>query len=642
MDIISLCPLRVGCFTWQAHTGAYALTVVVKATFRLEQDRAVLAPDQERVLDQEQTWDADPKRSVYAPSDRAPYKARADVMLVGHAYAPHGQPVRSLVARMQVGKIDKSIEVWCDRGFRIHDHQLLEGPRFVTMPLAWERAAGGPDNPAGMSFDATPDRYGMVAIPNLQPVGLYVARRSDTFAAVGFGPVRSTWPARVQKVGPHASAFRDPGWEKWALPAEIDVGYFQAAPPDQQVEEIQPNESIVLENLHPEHPRLITALPGIRPRAIVDRATGEREEVALVGDTLWIDTDRRLCCVVWRGRIGLRYAEEAGRIAVWVDGMPMVDSAEVPSSALNLSVSEGEADIATMTLVGSFVAKGEPTLPFAPGISKLPEGLAADIAQWARMTGDGTGTMMAPMAEFAEKTLPFRLEARDRKDLAETIPPPPQAGVAPPPFIHSSADRLLEVEADEPAPARVNVAPPPMIGPLATVETARNVAEAAPVLQEPDAPEAAGNDGRIEAAEDVVELSIEETATIAAEIAEGQMERTKVLEAHSLSERAWGKNEARWDAAMEEEQGRGRNTLRGAYDAAYVKRVEGYRGTIAVEEYARLVVGLERGKVEEALDGLAIQRKALMPIVRLWARKVARDANVGAKMTMVLRETRLT
>src|SRR5262245_25677233 len=115
------------------------------------------------------------------------------------------------------------------------------------MPLRYERAAGGPgtSNPAGMRFDAPPDRYGMVRIPNLQPTGCQVAQRGDRFEPIGFGPIAPQWPGRVD---------------------------FNAAPRDQWVESIRPDERIVLEGLHPDHAQLTTRLPGIRPYAVVEGA----------------------------------------------------------------------------------------------------------------------------------------------------------------------------------------------------------------------------------------------------------------------------------------------------------------------------------------------------------------------------------
>lgn len=327
MDLVSLCPLHAWGFVWQSQDGRHAQTVVVKATFTLAPGKVTLAEEQDVANEEDGYWNDDPTRSVVAPSDKAPYKLRADVVLVGHAYAPNKQPTRSLMARLIVGDLDKAIEVFCDRAFRIHDGQLLEGPRFTKMRLSWERAAGGVDasNPIGIRFDAPPDTYGMVPIANLQPPGLFVSKRSDVFGPVCYGPIGPGWPGRKDRLSRAAANFPLPGWTDAPLPEGLDPTYFQAAPADQQVAELRPNERIVLENLHPEHARLVTALPGLRPRALVERATGEREEVTLVADTLLIDTDRGVCVVVWRGRIGLRHAQEAGRISV-----TMAEETEAP------------------------------------------------------------------------------------------------------------------------------------------------------------------------------------------------------------------------------------------------------------------------------------------------------------------------
>ena len=37
------------------------------------------------------------------------------------------------------------------------------------------------------------------------------------------------------------------------------------------MERLRDNERLVLENLSPQHPRLATSLPGVRPRAFTDR-----------------------------------------------------------------------------------------------------------------------------------------------------------------------------------------------------------------------------------------------------------------------------------------------------------------------------------------------------------------------------------
>src|SRR5262249_35084009 len=117
MIVTSLCPLRVSQVPWRMRNGASALTVVVKGTFDLAPGELRLADNQEDPNETENFWDDDPHRSVHAPSDLALFKPRADVVLVGKAFAPKGAPARSLLARLAVAGVDKSIEVCADRSW---------------------------------------------------------------------------------------------------------------------------------------------------------------------------------------------------------------------------------------------------------------------------------------------------------------------------------------------------------------------------------------------------------------------------------------------------------------------------------------------------------------------------------------------
>src|SRR3569832_1582547 len=101
MDVVSLCPIRAGALVWQPRPGALTLTVVCTATFALRPGEAVLATHQDALND-----DENPARSVYSPGDLVPMKPRADVLLVGHAFAPKGEGVRSLVARLATSGVD--------------------------------------------------------------------------------------------------------------------------------------------------------------------------------------------------------------------------------------------------------------------------------------------------------------------------------------------------------------------------------------------------------------------------------------------------------------------------------------------------------------------------------------------------------
>ncbi len=581
MDLVTLCPLATSKIVWQAHSGAFALTVIVKATFVLNPGMSTLASEQQPIAERCQFHDDDPRRGVHVPCEVVPYKPRADVVLVGRAYAPDKQSASSLVTRVVVGDMHKAIE---------------------------------------MRFDGS-----------------------------------STWPGRTKGFGSLSTSSLADGWNNKPLPVKFDPRFFQIAPPDQQVAEIRPDERIILENLHPAHPQLVTSLPNLHPRAVADRATGEREEVKLVGDTLWIDTDRGVCCVVWRGRMGLRSREEAGRIAVWVDGMPMVESASARQGGVATS---HDPDAATTT-IGLSARELSAVLPFIEGTPKLAltnRSLAFDIARWVDQKNppspheeDGTGTMFVSAEMLPREALPF-----GHKGTGVDVPGPHGGGVpVKPPFddVQPQLDvpmlgyyekkstvgaPLLEAS-DHESPKQVELTPPPMIGPISVSVTKDRPI---PVVVPDEKPVAAEDKPKSEPATPAAKLTIEQTAFIAAELAEGTLERARILHAHALLEPEWKENATRWNRAMSAEQSEGQTALRGAYDAAYVQRVEAFRGPITVQEYAALSVSFERRTCDAILSKLRIQSPALMPIMRVWAKKVACDVGLGKEAITALRTAR--
>src|SRR5262249_45662425 len=145
---------------------------------------------------------------------------------------------------------------------------------------------------------APPDTYGMTPLPNLQPVGFVPSRPGEIILPIGFGPLSSSWPTRREKLGRHGTP--PDSWDRATIPPELEPAYFNYAPRDQQMERLRDDERLVLENLHPQHTRLVTNLPGVRPRAFAERGDGP-QEIAMVADTLWIDTGRATCTITWRG-----------------------------------------------------------------------------------------------------------------------------------------------------------------------------------------------------------------------------------------------------------------------------------------------------------------------------------------------------
>lgn len=357
MQVVSRSPIQVGSLLWEPRPGLFVLTIVCRATFSLRPSESPLAAEQEGINEKECSWGDDVSYSVYAPCDMVPMKTHADVVLVGHAFAPGGQPVRSLVARLIVGDVDKSIEVVCDRTF-LMDGSLQEGPRFVRMPLMYELAAGGPGtvNPVGICGDIK-DSHGKLKVPNLQRPGQLVATPHDLIEPVGFGPIASGWPQRLDKLGRHAGSWSLTDVGKSPVPQDIDPAVFSCAPVDQQTATLREDERLVLENLHPDHPRLVTSLSGARPCAMVESLGVAPYAVPLRADTLWIETDRAICSLTWRGQVRLQHANQPGRVTVTMERRSTPTTSEERSSI--------NAPTSTMILGLHDSRTAEPALPFA-------------------------------------------------------------------------------------------------------------------------------------------------------------------------------------------------------------------------------------------------------------------------------------
>ncbi|WP_437838192.1 DUF2169 domain-containing protein [Sorangium sp. So ce1153] len=449
MQLVCSDPLRVASRVWPTMLSGWNLTVVCKATFLLLPGESPLHEPAEPLYDDDRYWEDTRAHSLAVASDIVPYKPRADIVLVGSAYAPGKVPARSIMARLVVGEVNKSIEAFCDRSFS-QDGQLWEGSPIKKASLRYEKAAGGSDswNPAGLQHDAPPDAYGRVQLPSLQPPGLHVSRREDVIAPIGFGPIAPLWPWRRERLGQHAGSWAHDRWWRQPLPPGFDPAFFNVAPRDQQVAELHDNERIVLENLHPDHPRLITSLPGARPRAVVERGGRGWEEVPFLCDTLWIDTDRGICTLVWRGRVALSREEEPGRVVV---------SLERASASAGPHSRRSAPDWRASTVAGS---------PVADVARTTGEDSSEDAEE-----SDGTRTVAGPVPSVQGAVLPFAnvpssaARAGDASSSAQGRSPA-DAGNDGLPFVRPTAAPApagARIEVSPPASSRNAPPPPPMV-----------------------------------------------------------------------------------------------------------------------------------------------------------------------------------
>lgn len=312
MELVNDSGLSIGWFLGRVPPHALSATVFVKGTFRIQPgaSAAPLPAEEQPHASGDVHRDEDPARSVLYSTDFAMYKPRTDLLLTGVCHPPNSKPVPVCPVRFQVGAWSKSLVVVGDRRWetRVLGAKISDPVPFARMDLDYEHAFGGPgfpENPGGVGFaeeflaDGSPIRR----LPNVEIPDRLVVDPKGKYPPAGFGPLLAAHPARMSRVGTFDARWLKERWP-W-FPDDFDWTYFNAAPADQQLEGfLRGDEPVVLESLHPAHPRCETRLPGLRPRwfAILDGgAQPEFREVRLHLDTLQIDAEAGLITLVWRG-----------------------------------------------------------------------------------------------------------------------------------------------------------------------------------------------------------------------------------------------------------------------------------------------------------------------------------------------------
>ncbi len=306
VQITARTPAACGAVLWRT-AGTSWVTVVLKATFALIHGQLATVTTPREIIHRDRYREG--SGCLEEASETPPYLPTAGVLLAGHAYAPGGSAAPTAAARLAVARerplLDKTVHVFGDRA------PGASPPRpFQKMPLAYERAYGGPgvlENPAGVGAGRT------TAQPNLLDP-------TNPQRPAGFGPISRYWPARRRLLGngdDQGLQASDP-----VIPQGFDWCYFHAAPPDQQIELLRGDEWLVLDGLHPSLPRVQTKLPSAVGRARWHLATstslGPAQDIPLVADMLVIDADEQLCSVVWRGRFPLQRPDLAPWVRVFV------------------------------------------------------------------------------------------------------------------------------------------------------------------------------------------------------------------------------------------------------------------------------------------------------------------------------------
>lgn len=421
--------------------GHLNVTVVVKATLGLVHEGLAQLTVPRPVIVEEHTRDGG--RSVDQASDLAPHKSRADVTFVGHAYAPGGVPVPAMAVRLAVFQAQACEKALLDKTLRVFGDRTADEPAprpFRSMRLVYERAYGGPSfaaNPVGVGADAR--LRGGEGPGSLLP---NVIDPADPSKPGGYGPISETWSERRAWLGGLDPAVLDA--PILPVPDTQLFGFFQTAPADQQLDYLRGDEWIVLDNLHPTLPRLVSRLPGIRGGCrlylpLPGGGHGPGRAITMRLDTLAIDGNAAQCTVVFRGNFSvpdgekalpaLRVAcgvELAGQAISWPEprelaawGAPAAVAAPPAPQGRTAALSEEQQ---------AWLA-GQRSVPFSGEVKGVAPAAPGSPAP-ARSAGGTAPLSEALQAELAAlRSLPFGGAPPEVPALAM-----PRAPVAPPPL----------------------------------------------------------------------------------------------------------------------------------------------------------------------------------------------------------------
>lgn len=373
------------------------------------------------------------EHGVTQPLDEVLPKPRAELLLAGNAYAPHGKPVERMQVTLSAAGIDKTLDVFGERAWRYDSWLCIDEPKpFVSMPLSYTNAFGGPHhpgNPVGRGYDhnrlAALIGANSRPMPNLERVGEPVRRHWVRYAPAGFGPLAFEWQARTQHAGRYGAkwlAQEAPGFSSSAAPA-----LFQRAPADQWLNAyLQGGEAYRLAGMHPEHSVIEGQVPPLTARAFIQRSGAAAiEPIQLHFDTLWFFPGLLLGVALYHGETphadSLGFDIEAVMVAYEHRDRPRsyAHYADVYARRTDPAVAAAhlfnESDLAADFDAPTLVARSTASAARAADAAARQQArLAAQLADFDATSG------VAPAAQATAQGVRTSLPMLDRVSIAES------------------------------------------------------------------------------------------------------------------------------------------------------------------------------------------------------------------------------
>jgi len=280
------------------------LVAVLKATFELvpETGELVLAPKKRArpVRMSDEPWGEPEIASIKYPCDLVPTKPGTDVLFVGSAYAPNGEPTPFFDAYLSVGPVKKAIRV---SGLRVWESSGagLSSPRPLTsLEVRYDFAWGGidqaedgrlaeePRNPVGRGIAVSPSSLTHQQGPQIEDPDNLIRSFKTAPQPVSLGPTGRNYAPRRSLSGTF-----DESWKELRSPLppldEQDGFYTYASPGLLAVPFLIGDEVCALLNLVPQG-AVRFALPGVRPEFEFRAKRRSPETVRPPLDTVIIDS----------------------------------------------------------------------------------------------------------------------------------------------------------------------------------------------------------------------------------------------------------------------------------------------------------------------------------------------------------------
>ncbi len=302
--------------------GRESVVVVVKATFTIPWDGSAprLAAEQAALVMADEFTGEPGKSATKYESEFAPYKPRCDVLLNGSAYAPRGTPAQRVDVALRVTGVSKSISV---HGQRVWQAGVAVAPSepepFTRMPITYDVAFGGVDvaandpakvsaymrNPVGVGYYplATPGELIGRPLPVTSATRDPVDSTAGDHPPMSFGAIGRHFQPRIALAGTYDQKWLDDVFP--FLPRDFNPLYYQAAPPDQQIDHPAGGEWVELFNLTPQgYTRF--QLPQIEMPIEFTDVEGVHTDTRAILDTILIEPDQGRFMLVWRASMPLR------------------------------------------------------------------------------------------------------------------------------------------------------------------------------------------------------------------------------------------------------------------------------------------------------------------------------------------------